>query len=319
MYADDLVLLAENEKLQKLLDCVTNWCTKWGLIVNMGKSNVIHFRRQKQPQSKYKFILSGQPLEYVKSYKYLGLEITCHLNYMSGIELLSDSASRALGMLRSRYKSLKYMGFATYNTIYESTVIPVMDYASEIWGVTECPEGEIVQNQAAMSFLGVHRFAPVDGMQGDLGWISSKTRRKVNVLRYWNRLVKMSGNRLTKHIFLWDHNINNKNWCANVREILNEFSFQNDVFECKNIINVDTLSKNAREYDANCWKIRCIGKPKLRTYTKFKESLNTEKYVKCNLSRKERSFLAQIRLCEFSSNQTIDDEEHFLFKCELNR
>ena len=68
--------------------------------------------------------------------------------------------------------------------------------------------------------------------------------------------------------------------------------------------------------------------------------MNTEKYVKCNLSRKERSVLAQIRLgilplkietgrfenllpenrlCEFCSNQTIEDEEHFLFKCELNR
>ena len=61
------------------------------------------------------------------------------------------------------------MGFSAYNRIYSSTVKPVMDYGSEVWGNRKYPKDETVQNQAARVFLGVHRFAPVEGLKGDLG------------------------------------------------------------------------------------------------------------------------------------------------------
>ena len=44
LYADDLVLLAETEAdLQKLLDTLSNWCTRNHIKVNEDKSNVVHF------------------------------------------------------------------------------------------------------------------------------------------------------------------------------------------------------------------------------------------------------------------------------------
>ncbi len=63
-----------------------------------------------------------------------------------------------------------------------------------------------------------------------------------------------------------------------------------------------------------------------------------DNYVRCHLSKKERSFMAQLRLdilplkvetrrferislqdrsCQFCSENAIDDEEHFLFRCDL--
>ena len=45
LYADDVVLLAESEfELQKQLDVLYNWCTKWQLEINYEKSNIVHFR-----------------------------------------------------------------------------------------------------------------------------------------------------------------------------------------------------------------------------------------------------------------------------------
>ena len=42
MYADDLVLLAQNEcDLQKMLNTVGEWCTKLGMKVNPSNSDVI--------------------------------------------------------------------------------------------------------------------------------------------------------------------------------------------------------------------------------------------------------------------------------------
>ena len=44
--------------------------------------------------------------------------------------------------------------------MYESGV--VNDYAAEIWGFTI-----FVQNRAMCYYLGVHKFTPIVGMQGD--------------------------------------------------------------------------------------------------------------------------------------------------------
>jgi len=45
MYADDLVILAENEvAMQALLKNVCDWCSFWDINVNSNKSAVIHFR-----------------------------------------------------------------------------------------------------------------------------------------------------------------------------------------------------------------------------------------------------------------------------------
>ncbi len=46
------------------------------------------------------------------------------------------------------------MGFSNYDKIYQSTVVPVMDYGSEVWEVEKYIGDEIVQNQAARAFLG---------------------------------------------------------------------------------------------------------------------------------------------------------------------
>ncbi len=46
LYADDLVILAEREEnLQKMLDIANAWCKKWQLLINVKKSQIMHFRR----------------------------------------------------------------------------------------------------------------------------------------------------------------------------------------------------------------------------------------------------------------------------------
>ena len=48
MYADDLILLTENENdMQFLLYLVETWCSKWHLEVNLTKTNIMHIRQQK--------------------------------------------------------------------------------------------------------------------------------------------------------------------------------------------------------------------------------------------------------------------------------
>ena len=46
LYADDIALLAPDKaSLQKMLDCLHDWCSRWKMLVNATKSQVVHFRR----------------------------------------------------------------------------------------------------------------------------------------------------------------------------------------------------------------------------------------------------------------------------------
>ena len=52
-------------------------------------------------------------------------------------------------------------------------------------------------------------------MSGDIGWLRSKDRRKICMIRFWNRLINVHDSRLTKQVFLADFNQNrNINWCS---------------------------------------------------------------------------------------------------------
>ncbi len=61
-------------------------------------------------------------------------------------------------------------------------------------------------------------------LRGEMGWHSIRLTRWLNMLKYWNRLINLDDNRLTKKIFNWDFslasNFNYINWLSEVRAIL---------------------------------------------------------------------------------------------------
>ena len=79
-----------------------------------------------------------------------------------------------------------------------------MEYSSGVWGFPRFPKMENIQNRAARIFLGVHKFAPTLGLEGDLSWLSIRYRLWINMLRMWNRFVILPQSRLTKHVFMND-------------------------------------------------------------------------------------------------------------------
>ena len=103
LYADDIILIAPRaENLQQMFDTLNIWCRKWRLTVNPDKTKVIHFRTSTVPQSAFTFKCGEKDIEYVSSYKYLGLWINEHLNMTKTVKELAKSASRALSALYSK-------------------------------------------------------------------------------------------------------------------------------------------------------------------------------------------------------------------------
>ena len=107
----------------------------------------------------------------------------------------------------TKLRNLKEFGMKTFEKLYNSCVVPILDYQSSVWGYKDYNDIDALQNRTIRYFLGVHRFAPKLAINGDMGWLPTKERRWFNILRYWNRLVNMDEVRICKKVFLWDYYI----------------------------------------------------------------------------------------------------------------
>jgi hypothetical protein len=338
LYADDIVLIGENENdLQDMLDKVKNWCSKWRMTVNINKSKIMHCRPKTQIKSNVIFKYGDKQLEYVEKYKYLGVIIDYCINYEVTASVLSNSASRALGNLFSKFKENKGMGYETFTKLYNSGVVPILDYSVAVWGFKNYKRAETVQNRAIRFYLGVHRFASNLAVNGDMGWLTCEIRQKIEMLRFWNRLVNVTEERLVKKVFNWDKQICKNNWCTEIKSVCEEIE---NTDEFMNNVSVNLRNAEEKLYRIMCnkWQNEIQVVPKLRFYNIFKSNFGKENFVSSIKNRKKRSLFAQLRYsilplkietgryqdipieyrtCLFCNDDLVESESHFLLYCSF--
>ena len=122
------------------------------------------------------------------------------MNFTVATDVLAESGSRALGSIISEFKTFTNVTYNCFTKLYNSGVVPILDYASEIWGNTKAPSIDKLQNRAIRFYLGVHKFCPVPALVGEMGWESSSDRRKLRMLKFWNHMIEMDSSRLPKKV-----------------------------------------------------------------------------------------------------------------------
>ena len=198
-YADDVVLLAESENdLNIMLDCLQSWCVLNKMSVNASKSKVVHFRNPSVVRTTCVFKCGEQVLEVVHSYNHLGLLLTEHLDYKRMAKAVASSASRALGLLITKFKLLGGMNYHTYTKLYNSMVWSTLEYGVAIWGVYDFSFNNAVQNRAMRFFLGLRMFAPNNAVIGDMGWTPSYVLQWRSVVGFYRRLCHITADRTTR-------------------------------------------------------------------------------------------------------------------------
>ena len=87
MYADDTVLLSETAGgLQKMIDNLHTYSTKWNLCVNTEKTNIVEFRNSAKLSTKEKWVYNNESIEVVDCFDYLGLIIIFNGKFTINIE-----------------------------------------------------------------------------------------------------------------------------------------------------------------------------------------------------------------------------------------
>ena len=338
VFADDVVLIAENAAdLQQLFAIVNDWTSKWRLTINNEKSAVLHFRNRNVAQTQFQFNLQGSPVHVQSNYKYLGVILNEHNDYRPSVKPLVISAGRALGGIINKFKGFRNVGYVTYKKLYNSCVVPIMEYGSAIWGnYGTFPEIDHVQNRALRYYLGVHRFTPLAAIRGDMAFESPEVGRNLVAARLWNKLLKLDDNRITKQVFLHDYVVNGV-FCNSIKNICAKVDLQY-CYNNKTVIDIKLLQEKLNANYVTAWKEQIELKPKLRLYKLIKSEYQVESYCKLYLSKFQRSLLAQLRAgvlplhvetgrfsntalelrtCHLCNSGDIETELHFLFDCYM--
>ena len=304
LYADDVVLIAGNEQdLQSLIFIVENWCKRWRLELNLTKTNIMHVRKSHKSQSKFWFIFDKKTVPYCTSYKYLGITINQHLDFKAMSEIQCDPAGRALASIIT--KMIKNSGFPynVYTNVVDSCVNSIADYGGSIFGF-EQHEGPLkVYLRAARAFLGVPKNAVKCAIISEIDWLLPKYRTRVRMIRQLHRMLRMTNDRLTKKVLLWDKKLNNtgvvNTWYSEVKQILSDCNFQyiyetDTIFPLKPTISsiINTL-KSKQNIEI---KTECLTMPKLRTFNTFKDFENQSTYLIKPLNFFQRRAIANIRI-----------------------
>ena len=356
-YADDLILIGDSpEDLQHLFDILSQWSNNNGMNINIDKTKVVHFRTQSVQQTVFPFQCCGQTVSCTDRYKYLGLVLNEFLDLSVTAKFVAQSATRALGLLISKFKSLGGMPMYVYSKLYDTMVWSVIDYGAAIWGTREYACINAVQNRAERFFLGVGKYTPNAAVNGDVGWSPPIIKQWKSVLKQWLRLNSLENSRINRTIFVWDCNSKDKcrNWNYRLYKCFTDHNINEHVPVLGNIYSkqekytmLNHLEARTYEKYIHEWLIKLNnnssarpnnGGNKLRTYCKFKEVYKQEKYVQYQfLSRTHRSALAKFRagvaplrietgryesiplprrVC-FNYNDMIEDETHVLLFCPL--
>ena len=134
LYADDTVLYTSGENIDSITDNMSSdlsrfedWCTRNKLTMNVKKTKYVLFGLKSQIKEirVYNLYISNRLLDMVKSYKYLGITLDACLTYNRHLENCINIASHKVFLLS---KVRKYMTFEASLRIYETMILPIMEY-----------------------------------------------------------------------------------------------------------------------------------------------------------------------------------------------
>ena len=154
LFADDCTIYREIKKpsdcelLQADLDSLYNWSQSWQLNLNLSKCKVIRLTN-KRKLTEFTYYINNVPLDWVSTFKYLGVKLNTKLSWGDHVTEVTHKASRVLNILR---RSLRGCSKDAKAKAYTALVRPHLEYCAPVWsphqkGVKD--ELENVQKRAA--------------------------------------------------------------------------------------------------------------------------------------------------------------------------
>ena len=130
-YADDLGILASNiETLKDIARKLEDYCNINELCINTNKTKVLVIQRGKP--ARHTLQIYGREIEFVTSFKYLGVTLTSGLSYHSHIMNVVAKAKTKIGYLNAKLR-LANLSMDLAKKVFLCYIRPILEYGVEIW------------------------------------------------------------------------------------------------------------------------------------------------------------------------------------------
>ena len=144
MYADDTTLFNSierskgstqrrqllNDALNKDLQAISEWGSKWQVSFNPSKTQSILHSRLKEDGVQYNIQITDNRVQQCNTISLLGLTISNDLSWKSYIQSVSKQAAQRIGSL---YRACRYLPPQTVLYLYKATIRPLMEYCCHLW------------------------------------------------------------------------------------------------------------------------------------------------------------------------------------------
>ena len=347
LYADDITIFAEtSDGLQKGLDILKDYCTRWKLTVNTQKSKIMVFRKGGQLPRNLKFYYSKVELSIADSFSYLGVFFTPGGSFSLAQNTLSGQAQKAIFRLNSYL--YKFTDISPYHRLelFDKLMALIMNYSAEVWGFCKADKIETVHLQFGKRLLGVKQCSQNDFIYGELGRTSFQTKRYLMIIKYWLKIVLCPENRLIKIIYNMMLNDmesmpHKENWAKLVKQLLGCLGF-NEVWVAQTVgdVNIFLSLVKQRLHDnfIQNWNSR-LRESSRASFNSGISSFHFQHYLNFVRAKKYRQAIARLRCSshrleieadrwhkpirtpvenrKFKRCDVVENEFHFLFECPL--
>ena len=122
-----------SDAINKELAHIQEWLNinKLSLNVKKTKFMVFHHRQRRLNNDPVHLTLNGQPIERVRSFNFLGLNLDEHMNWNTHIQVTANKIARTIGVI-NRLKH--YLPLEVLRYLYNALILPYFQYSVLTWG-----------------------------------------------------------------------------------------------------------------------------------------------------------------------------------------
>ena len=210
LYADDIAIWYShpsvdfaNGKIQRALNQISRWCSRWGLQISPAKSATLIFSHRTKLQPATPLNVQGENIPLVQTYKFLGITLDCTLSFKHHILDIKKRCSRRLNILKCIAGRDWGADRSTLLRLYTSLIRPILDYNAFLFDTisdTHVSSLEAVQNAALRIATGALRTTPTVNLHAETNIPPLQFRRKYLLLRFYLRTLSRPMKPIFKHI-----------------------------------------------------------------------------------------------------------------------
>ena len=175
------------QQLNRDLQRISSWATKWKVLFNAKKSKDVIFSKKCLNNSP-PLLLNETVIDRVNTHKHLGIILTSSLDFSLQVNEVCLKANRKLSVLRS----VKLLNRQTLDILYKLTVRSVIDYALPVYykslKQTEIGRLENIQYRAGKIVSGALDYTSKEKLNLELGWESIIDRGNLLSLNIFHKI-----------------------------------------------------------------------------------------------------------------------------------